>query len=67
MILEILILIYDTLRRKQTMNDKTFGELFRERYTTKPDCFGKIDFDSDKCGKCHVTGQCMNATQEITR
>jgi len=48
------------------MNDKTFGELFRERYTTKPDCFGKIDFDSDKCGKCHVTGQCMNARQEIT-
>ena len=51
----------NSLRRKKKMSDKTFGELFRERYTTKP------DFDSDKCGKCHVTGQCMNATQEITR
>ena len=57
----------NSLRRKKKMSDKTFGELFRERYTIKPDCFGKIDFDSDKCGICPVLGQCMNVTQEITR
>jgi len=42
------------------MSGKTFGELFRERYVIKPDCFGNINIESDKCGRCSVTGQCFN-------
>ena len=45
--------------------EKTFGELFRERYTEKPNCFGKIDFESEKCGRCSVVGQCFNESQGV--
>ena len=39
--------------------EKTFGECFRERYTMKPDCFGNLDYNSEKCAKCPVVGQCF--------
>ena len=46
------------------MSEKTFGELFRERYVIKPDCFGKINIEFDKCGHCSVTGQCFNESSK---
>jgi len=44
--------------------EKSFGELFRERFVEKPNCFGNIDFESEKCGNCPVVGQCFNESQE---